>query len=631
MKNVIKNKKFQTYAGEQEQVFLAGGGELGELIRTKDWSKTSLGPVEKWPQSLKIIVRIMLTSQQPIWIGWGSELIKLYNDPYKSSVGGKHPQALGQPASVVWSDIWKDIEPLLRQVMEKNQGTYSESQLLIMERNGYPEETYYTFSYSPVPGSEGEVGGIICVNTDDTQRVIGERQLASLRELAALTADAKTVDEACTLSAMALQANAKDVPFGILYRVEQTKKTATLAGAIGIDKTHTAVPEKIALDSNSIWPIAEVVETREICIVSDLGKYFNHLPKGSWDQPPHQAVAVPITKSSHTGTTGVMIVGLNPYRLFDENYQRFLSLVSGQIASSIAHPQAYEEERKRAEEALEQSGNLMKLINDAIPAFISYIDPKERYQFVNRAYEKWFGVSKERVRGKTIAEILGEEAYQNSVPVIKKVLSGEAVTYENTLKKNGEVKHLQVDYVPDISDDGSIRGFVVLGHDITERKAAEEELRYHATISQNIADAVIGTDLEYRIKSWNKGAEKLYRWKAEEVIGKLAREIIPTEFLHPDTSIDWQKSLPENGFWKGEIIQKRKDGMAVSVLASVAYVKDSEGNPVGAVAVNRDITARKRAEEALRKSEMLFKTFSEAMPQMRRETSFTIISGGTIM
>src|SRR5690606_25142854 len=137
---------------------------------------------------------------------------------YKSIVRGKHPQALGQPAAVVWSDIWKDIEPLLRHVMEKNQGTYSESQLLIMERNGYPEETYYTFSYSPVPGSEGGVGGIICVNTDDTQRVIGERQLALLRELAALTADAKNVDEACARSAAALQTNAKDVPFGMIYR-----------------------------------------------------------------------------------------------------------------------------------------------------------------------------------------------------------------------------------------------------------------------------------------------------------------------------------------------------------------------------------------------------------------------------
>ncbi|MGZ3925085.1 MAG: hypothetical protein ACXVBJ_15030, partial [Flavisolibacter sp.] len=121
--------------------FLSGGGELGQRIREQDWSSTSLGPVETWPHSLRTCVRIMLTSRQPIWIGWGKELIKLYNDPYKAIVGGKHPWALGKPASVVWKDIWKDIEPMLKQVMEKDEGTYVESQLLIMERNGYPEET----------------------------------------------------------------------------------------------------------------------------------------------------------------------------------------------------------------------------------------------------------------------------------------------------------------------------------------------------------------------------------------------------------------------------------------------------------------------------------------------------------
>lgn len=160
--------------------FLAGGGEMGERIRSKDWSKTPLGPVEQWPQSLKTIVRIMLTSRQPIWIGWGPELIKLYNDPYKAIVGGKHPEALGQPASVVWREIWDVVGPRLQTVVENNEGTYDESLLLIMERYGYPEETYYTFSYSPVPGDQGGVGGMICANTDDTQRIIGERQVKLL-------------------------------------------------------------------------------------------------------------------------------------------------------------------------------------------------------------------------------------------------------------------------------------------------------------------------------------------------------------------------------------------------------------------------------------------------------------------
>src|SRR5258706_6271866 len=130
--------------------FLAGGGEMGQRIREYDWSESPLGPIDQWPQSLRTCIRIMLTSRQPIWIGWGQQLIKLYNDPYKAIVGGKHPWALGQPAAVVWKEVWRDIGPMLRQVMEKDEGIYQESQLLVMERNGYPEETYYTFSYTAI-------------------------------------------------------------------------------------------------------------------------------------------------------------------------------------------------------------------------------------------------------------------------------------------------------------------------------------------------------------------------------------------------------------------------------------------------------------------------------------------------
>jgi hypothetical protein len=156
---------------------------MGQRMRDYDWSTSPLGPVSTWPQSLRTCVRIMLTSRQPIWIGWGKSLIKLYNDPYKTIVGGKHPWALGEPASVVWKDIWRDIEPLLKLVMEQDQGSYVESQLLIMERNGYPEETYYTFSYTPIPGDDGTTAGMICANSDDTDRIITERQLKTLSQL----------------------------------------------------------------------------------------------------------------------------------------------------------------------------------------------------------------------------------------------------------------------------------------------------------------------------------------------------------------------------------------------------------------------------------------------------------------
>src|SRR6201999_861653 len=102
---------------------VAAGGEMGARIRAFDWSST-LGPFHAWPQSLKTCVRIILTSRQPMFVWWGAELINLYNDAYKSIVGGKHPQVLGQPASHVWREIWDEIGPRAHSAMSRNEGTY---------------------------------------------------------------------------------------------------------------------------------------------------------------------------------------------------------------------------------------------------------------------------------------------------------------------------------------------------------------------------------------------------------------------------------------------------------------------------------------------------------------------------
>jgi PAS domain S-box-containing protein len=331
------------------QELFAAGGETGAMMRSLDWSRHPLGSVEQWPQSLKTTVRIMLTSRQPMFVWWGEQLINLYNDAYKSIVGGKHPKALGQPASEVWHEIWDQVGPRAESAMLKNEGTYDEALLLIMERNGYPEETYYTFSYSPVPNDQGGTGGILCANTDDTQRIIGERQLALLRELAAKTADARTFDDACRRSASCLETNLYDLPFAMIYLVDPERECVVLAGTSGIDRDRAAVSETIALNSDSPWPFAKAIEMHEPCLVADLQALFGSPPTGAWQRPPHQAVVVPIAPSGETGQAGILVVGLNPFRLFDDNYSGFIDLVAAQIAASIANAQAYEEERKRAE------------------------------------------------------------------------------------------------------------------------------------------------------------------------------------------------------------------------------------------------------------------------------------------
>ncbi|HEX6669095.1 MAG TPA: GAF domain-containing sensor histidine kinase, partial [Gemmatimonadales bacterium] len=326
----------------------AGGGELGELMRRRDWSATPLGPVDAWPRALRTAVRIMLTSRQPMFVWWGDRLINLYNDAYRAIVGGKHPRALGQPASVVWREIWNDVGPRAASAMERNEGTYDEALLLIMQRHGYAEETYYTFSYSPVPNDEGGTGGILCANTDDTRRIIGERRLALLRELAAVAGEARTVRDACALSARALATGSRDLPFALVYLEEPEQSRLVLAGAAGVPPGHPAAPPAVDAGAASPWPLAEVLRTGEPREIDDLSE-AGTLPAGAWDRPPSRVVALPVAPSGESGRAAVLVAGLNPYRPFDDDYRGFLDLVGRQIAGAMANAQAYEDERKRAE------------------------------------------------------------------------------------------------------------------------------------------------------------------------------------------------------------------------------------------------------------------------------------------
>ncbi len=327
---------------------------MGARMRAKDWSATPLGPPSTWPQNLKTCLRIILTSRQPMFVWWGDQLVNLYNDAYKSIVGGKHPDALGQPASVVWREIWDQIGPRAERTMGGTEGTYDEALLLIMERNGYREETYYTFSYSPVPDDRGGAGGILCANTDDTRRIVGERQIALLRDLATRTGDAKRIDEAVALAAQSLESNPHDLPFALIYLAEPEKGRAVLSGTAGIPRGHRAAVDVVPLEGDAPWPVGDVTTAHEPCTVEDPRARFGDLPAGAWPEAPTRALALPIAPSGRTGRAGVLVVGLNPFRLLDDDYRGFLTLVASQIAAGIANAQAYEEERQRAE-ALERA------------------------------------------------------------------------------------------------------------------------------------------------------------------------------------------------------------------------------------------------------------------------------------
>ncbi len=362
-----------------ERIF-PGDSEMARRMRAFDWSHHELGAPTTWPQSLKTVIRIILTSRQAMFAWWGSRLINLYNDAYIPVLGAKHPAALGKYAPDIWHEIWHVIGPRAEQALTRDEGTYDEALLLLMERNGYLEETYFTFSYSPIVDEEGGYGGIFSPVTEDTQRIIGERQLALLRELSVRTADARTWQDACTLGAAALATNPHDIYWALIYMIDDEKNVAVLAAAAGVEPGSRAAPLVVPLvapfgiperevtmspdgvpgttpgtDSGAAgcpWPLAAVAQTRRPILLDNLAlppAAAADLPAGVPGLPATSAIAVPISPSGMTGKTGILVVGLSPLRLWDDSYQRFLELVTGEIAAAIANGHAYAEERRRAE------------------------------------------------------------------------------------------------------------------------------------------------------------------------------------------------------------------------------------------------------------------------------------------
>jgi PAS domain S-box-containing protein len=335
--------------------FLAGGGEIGERTRSFDWSETPVGPVALWPQSLKIAVRIMLDSRYAMWLGWGPEFTFFYNDAYaKMTLGPKHPWALGRSAREVWSEIWDDIGPRAESVVRTGQATWDEGLLLFLERHGFPEETYHTFSYSPIPGDQGGVGGMLCVVTEDTERTIGERRLRTLRELAARTADeARSAEDACQSAARTLGQNRHDLPFGLIYLFDENAKAARLAGVTGLSGDSPAVQPCVDASGSDgrepSWPFRAVLHSGRAEVVADLERRFGPMPSGIWPEPPHQAVVIPMSKPGQTQPAGFVVAGVSPRLVFNDAYKGFFDLLAGHVATAVANARAYEEDRRRAE------------------------------------------------------------------------------------------------------------------------------------------------------------------------------------------------------------------------------------------------------------------------------------------
>ncbi|MGE5658428.1 MAG: ATP-binding protein [Actinomycetota bacterium] len=331
---------------------LAGGGEMGALMRSLDWSATLLGPVSSWPQSLRTAVSILLASRFPMLIHWGPEYVQFYNDGFRPILGDhKHPGALGQPAYPWWTEIWDVLTPMFARVMA-GEGTWYENQLILPNRYGYLEETYFTFSHSPIRDESCQVVGIFQAVTETTERILDERRLRTLHDLATQTAAAPVAQEAGRLAVQTLGQNAADIPFALLYLLSENRTQAELAGVAGLAPDTTASPAIIDLRAEQklgCWPLGRVAYSGQTEQIDNLVAEFGCLPGGPWPESPQSALVMPVAQPGAILPAGFLIAGVSPRLALNDSYRRFLTLVAGQVATAIANTRVLEQERKRAE------------------------------------------------------------------------------------------------------------------------------------------------------------------------------------------------------------------------------------------------------------------------------------------
>ncbi|MFB9907545.1 SpoIIE family protein phosphatase [Allokutzneria oryzae] len=278
---------------------------MGQLIASRDWADTPLGPMPDWPPELVAAINTCLPSRVPMLLWWGPELIQIYNDAYVSALGDKHPRALGERAADCWAEAWAQLGPLADAVLAGRGATYSDNQPLLVNRYGYAEETYWTFSYSPVLDTRGEVLGIFVATTDTTLQVIGDRRMRALRALAESRV-AADVPTACRAVERVLARFTADIPYS---------------------RIHLTLEE----------------EAENVAATSRRAEWADDV------------IVLPLVVSGRQAPIGALVLAVSRHRALDEDYRLFLELVAGQVSLVLTDVLAYQAERRRAETLAELS------------------------------------------------------------------------------------------------------------------------------------------------------------------------------------------------------------------------------------------------------------------------------------
>ena len=345
-----------------------------KFARSVDWGATSIGPIEYWPSALRGMCNLIMASPYPAAMYWGDDFIAIYNEAYVMLAGQKHPQLMGQSYREAWAEIWDAVKDVFANAKLTGQATMKDDDCLFLRRSGYLEETYFSWSIIPLVGDDGSVVGLYNPCFEKTRRKIAERRMLTLREVGEKTASAREIKGFWGQVLKGLEYNEPDTPFVILYSVTDDlesdgssnhsssllgNKQCILEGALGVPDGHKAAPYHIDLKTGTEGfgkVLREAMTTdKPVILHTDTGTLDSDLIGGmdwrGFGVPCRSAVVCPIHLTTGESILGFLILGINPRRPYDDDYDLFVQLLARQLATSMASVVLFEEEIKRGQHA----------------------------------------------------------------------------------------------------------------------------------------------------------------------------------------------------------------------------------------------------------------------------------------
>ena len=546
-------------------------------MRAHDWNASNLGPPDRWSEELKASLRLMLLSRFEMWLGWGEDLNFFYNDAYIPTLGSKHPTALGRPMSQVWKEVFEDVRDRIVSVMQDGVATWDEQLLLLLERNGYPEETYHTFSYSPLMGSGGAIEGLMCVVREETDRVINERRIKQLNDLSAALLRSQSRSEVIGSVRAQFGNESRDFPFANLQL---------------FDLPDSPYP---AMGDATPWPVTAIQPGEKQAVVA-LDRASRDLPAGPWEIPPRDALIVAVEQPGEAQAIGALVLGLNPYRLLDAATRDFANLIAAQIAGALGTIDAVSAQRRDRDRLWSLSQDLM-LVCDFDGVIRS----------VNPSATRLLGWQEDEMVGQVLADFVHPEDLSATAKEVEKLAQGvTTLLFENRYRcRDGSYRLLDWNAVPDA---GRIHA---VARDITqERQLARDRERIWAL--SPIVKVVATT--QGVINAVNPSWTKTLGWSDADTVGRNLLEFVAQDQEAAQRRLT-KLSRPNAAVVDSQSVFRAQDGSH----RSFAWTTVPEGGML--YLFGRDITAETEAANALAATE-------EALRQSQKMEAVGQLTGG---